>query len=132
MGRIKSTDSLYDVITSALNNAVRPMTCADLMDIHEVRIAAIERFDKDVQVTTNRVSDRLNFMWRRGVLDRFSAPPDSLSMARFAYAIKGKMKDEEPITSDLPKLGKHALSITERDGEVVLDFQQFTVIVRPK
>lgn len=73
-------------------------------------------------------------MWRRGVLDRFSAPP-SRSQARWAYALSGEFKDFDTPIKFVPKkeaLGKHALRITEKDGEVILDFQQFTISIRPK
>lgn len=132
MKPIKSADQIYDAIETALAKANAMQTCADLMENPEVRAAAIDRFGKDIQVTTNKMSDTLGFMWRRGILDRFPAPP-SRSMARFAYALKNKIAEAEPIRFDqTPKLGKHALGITERDGEVILDFQQFTIIVRPK
>lgn len=135
MGIIKSNDAIYDAITTALGESANPQTCAELMERPSIRHAALTRFGQDVQVATNKLSDTLGFMWRRGVLDRFSAT-DSRTMARYAYALKGKAAVvEEPIVyekPDLPKLGPHALSITERDGEVVLDFKQFTIVIRPK
>lgn len=133
MIKIRSSDEIYEILERVLGSSKHMMTCAELMDNPEVRAAALERFGKDVQLTTNKLSDTLGFMWRRGVVDRFPAPP-SRSMARYAYALKNKIVEEEPIRYDntLPKLGRHALSITERDGEVVLDFSQFTIIVRPK
>lgn len=132
MTPIKSADEIYSAIENALAKASTVQTCADLMEDPAVRNAAVERYGTDIQTTTNKVSNVLGFMWRRGLLDRFPAAP-SRSMARFAYALKNKIVEAEPIPFDqTPKLGKHALSITERDGEVILDFQQFTIIVRPK
>lgn len=119
---IKSDDGLYTALENAFAKSREPLTCAAIMDDPEVRAAALNRFGNDLQVATNKVSDKLGFMWRRGILDRVPAPP-SRSMARFAYVM------HEP---EMPRLGKHAMSITEKDGEVVLDFKQFTVVIKPK
>lgn len=62
MGRIKSSNTIYNVIEQALQNIGRPLTCAELMDRPEVRAAAMERFDADVQIATNKLSDTLDFM----------------------------------------------------------------------
>jgi hypothetical protein len=134
MALIKSNDAIYDAIDNALSNIKEPQIAPNLMDIPEVRQAAIAKFGSDIQIATNKLSDTLGFMWRRGVIDRFAAPP-SRSQAKWAYARKGDFSDfDTPITyhPSEPKLGKHALSITEKDGEVVLDFQQFTIVIRPK
>jgi len=129
--KIRSSDEIYEILERTLSKSSNMMTCAELMDTPEVKAAALERFGKDVQIATNKFSDTLGFMWRRGVIDRFPTPA-SQSMARYAYALKNKIVEKEPIRYDvtLPKLGKYALSITERD--VVLDFNQSTIIVRPK
>lgn len=135
MKPVKSNDQLYEVLENALKNISEPQTAPSLMDRPEVRAAALARFGNDVQIATNKLSDVLGFMWRRGSLDRFSAPP-SRSMARFAYALRDEFSDfNTPIKytpPELPKLGKHKLSIVEKDGEVVLDFQEFTILIRPK
>jgi hypothetical protein len=135
MSIIRSSDEIYGVVENALQNISEPQTCAALMDRPEVRAAAMARYGDDVQIATNKLSDLLAFMWRRGVLDRFPAPP-SRSMARYAYALTKQFADAETpipyVKESLPKLGKHALSIVERDGEVILDFQQFTIVVKPK
>lgn len=134
MSLIKSTDGIYDAIDDALSNITVPQSAPSLMDNPAVRQAAMKKFGNDIQIATNKLSDTLGFMWRRGVIDRFAAPPDR-SQARWAYAKKGDFSDyDTPIAyqPSEPKLGKHALSITEKDGEVVLDFQQFTIVIRPK
>lgn len=131
---IRSADEIYTALETALKNVTEPQTCADLMGRPLVREAAITRFGKDMQVTTNKLSDLLGFMWRKGVLDRFAAPP-SRSMARYAYLLKDRAATA--VTAEtgapIPKgLGKHALAITEKDGEVILDFKQFTIVIKPK
>jgi hypothetical protein len=134
MALIKSDDVIYDAIDHALSNIKEPQIAPALMDNPEVRAAALAKFGHDVQIATNKLSDTLGFMWKRGVIDRFAAPP-SRSTARWAYAKKGEFSDFQtpiPYQPSEPKLGKHALAITEKDGEVVLDFQQFTIVIRPK
>jgi hypothetical protein len=134
MAFIKSEDSIYDVIDEALTDVGQPQTCHQLMDNPKVRDAALKRFDSDVQIATNKLSDTLGFMWRRGVIDRFAAPP-TRSQARWAYAKKNTFSDFDtpiPYVPQKDKLGKHTLAITEKDGEVILDFQQFTIVIRPK
>lgn len=124
MSKIKSTEEIYQVVEDALRESTHPQTCASLMDRSEVRAAAVAKYGADVQIATNKLSDVLSFMWRRGVLDRFPAPP-STSMARYAYALRNQILDSAAIS-------KHALQIVEREGEVVLDFKQFTIVIKPK
>ena len=122
--KIKSTEAIYHVVEEALSQSEHPQSCAALMDRPEVRAAAVAKFGADVQIATNKLSDILSFMWRKGVLDRFPAPP-STSMARYAYALRNQILDSKAIS-------KHALQIVEREGEVVLDFKQFTIVIKPK
>lgn len=134
MAHIKSADEIYDIIMDALENVTEPVTCADLMERPAIREAALLRFGKDVQIATNKLSDLLGFMWRRGVLERYAAN-DNRTKARFAYTLKNiKVPTAKtiPYVNPTESLGTHALSITERPGEVVLDFKQFTVVIRPK
>lgn len=137
MSAIKSRDETYSVIENALAGAKEPLTCADLMDRPEVRAAVLARFGKDVQISTNKLSDLLGFMWRKEIIDRFPAPA-SRTMARFAYLLKkrdlpethAELKPIPPRVSNSTSLSD--LVITEGDGEVILDFKQFTITIRPK
>jgi hypothetical protein len=128
---IRSTDEIYPTVTEALSKSTKPMTCADLMAVPTVFNAALNRWGQDKVKASEKLSDTLGFMWRRGVLDRFPAPP-SLSMARYAYAIAGKFDHiGEPIT---PPLTKHKgdLTVVEKDGEVIIEMKNFTIVVKPK
>ena len=69
--KIKSTDSIYQVIEEALNGVTTPQTCVDLMNNPVIRAAAMKRFNADLQLSTNKLSDTLGFMWRRGLLQRY-------------------------------------------------------------
>lgn len=110
------------------------MTCVDLMDMPTVRSAAVERWGKDIQYATEKLSDTLGFMWRRGILDRFIAPPNPRNKARWAYAKKSVEVAPEAVPYD-PKShtkNKGTLEILEKDGEVILNFEKFTVVIRPR
>lgn len=61
------------------------MTCVDLLEIATIRKVAVAEYGKDMRVTTDKVSDALGLMWRRGYLKRFPAPQTSKTLARFAY-----------------------------------------------
>lgn len=56
---IRSSDSIYQTVEKLLAKATKPMTCADLMDIPEMRDAAMKRFKADQQIATNKLSDTL-------------------------------------------------------------------------
>lgn len=128
---IRSNDELYDIIEKALKNITEPQTAAALMERVEVRKAACDRFGKDMQTAINKLSDRLGFMWRRGILDRFPATA-SRTMSRWAYALKAQF-EEDAVKYVTPRTQKKAaIAITEKEGEVVLEFEQFTVVIKPK
>lgn len=134
MKKIRSEDNIYEVIEKALSASEVPMTCADLMDIHEVRKAALKRFGDDLQLATNKMSDLLGFMWRRTILERYQAPP-SRSMARYAYMLASKA--DEPVPTEIipPPAhlrGKQKFTVSEQNGDVVIDFPNFTIRVTSK
>lgn len=134
MSIVKSSEPIYPVLDEVFQKATRPLTCADLLAIPAVFAAATRRWGDDKARVSDKLSDTLGFMWRRGTLDRFEAPP-SHSMARYAYALPGKFlpngqieKIERPLTK-----AKGDLSIVEQaNGEVVLEFEKFTIVIKPK
>jgi hypothetical protein len=132
--KIRSTEPIYGVVEDALKNSEEPMTCAMLMDQEDVRRAACERFGNDIREATNRLSDLLGFMWRRGLLHRYTAPFNQGSLARYAYGLK-KLIPEEP--KEIPftpsTLGvKPQVAVVKLEDGVQLDLQHFTVIIRTK
>lgn len=130
--RIKSTDSIYQVVEEALKNVKEPVTCADLMDNPVVRNAALARFKADLQTSTNKLSDTLGFMWRRGILQRYTSSSPT-SMARYAYTLR-EHKDAEvrPLPTPARPADKPVFHITESDNSVTFDFEGFTLIVKKK
>ena len=110
-----------------------PLTCTDLFDDPEV---------KKYADSPNRVSDYVGHMWRRGLVQRWTAPRTLNNKARFAYTWKGA-PTVEPLpdkkVSHMPdlKVLKNPLTkpnvvVTEGDNEIVLDFAEFTLTIRSK
>ena len=71
---------------------------------------------------------------RRGILERFPAT-STRSRARWAYGRKNVVTEEDaaPIPYE-PKVrtkNKGDLEIVQQNGEVILNFEKFTVVIRP-
>lgn len=122
---IKSERTIYQVLEENLRKSDKPLTCNDLWDMD----GRIRELEKDGG--PNKVSDYLGFMWRKGLLIKFSAPKTSKSFARFAY--QWKNEDERQITYKPPELPEpvHSnLKITEvRDG-VRVELNGFSVTIQ--
>lgn len=133
MRGIRSSSEIYNVLEKHLRAAPYAMTCVNLMDIQEVRACALETYG-DVRVATNKVSDNLGFMWRRGLLTRFPAPKEGSSFAKYAY-IWDKKVDARP-TEAIPSpnlLKKQGVVISEKDdGSLEIEFDKFFVLITPK
>ena len=133
MKGIRSSRGIYQVLEKHLRVAPYAMTCVNLMDIAEVKNSAIETYGSDVRAATNRVSDALGFMWRRGLLTRFLAAKDGDSFAKYAY-IWDKKENARPAPIPPPVLSKKSeVAIKEQeDGSVLLEFKKFTILITPK
>ena len=79
---IRSRRDIYRVVEKFLRQSGQPMTCVDLMDNYEVEQEALHEFGEDKRQATNKLSDVLGFMWRRGLLNRYPYSGDQ--MARYA------------------------------------------------
>jgi hypothetical protein len=128
---IRSQSEIYERLESAFEKADKPLTCVELMDIHEVRTAAIDRWGKDVQEATEKLSDTLGFMWRRGVIERYPAEFNASSKARFAYGRKELKANDTPIPPKIKTKAKADLVVTEKDGEVIIQLDKFTIVIKP-
>jgi hypothetical protein len=131
---IRSQNEIYECLDKVFDSATEPLTCVDIMENPEVRAAAVSRWGKDIQEATEKLSDTLGFMWRRGIIDRFAAPLNPRNKARYAYAKKKVVEDLEPVLYE-PKVrtkNKGDLEIVERDGEIVLNFEKFTIVIKPR
>lgn len=131
---IRSQNEIYEHLDEALEKATQPVTCVDLMDDPNVRTAAMARWGDDVQYATEKLSDVLGFMWRRGIIERFNAPPNPRNKARWAYGKKAVAQNSSmtPIQPKPKTKNSGDLEIVEKDGEVILNFEKFTIVIKPK
>lgn len=133
----QSEPGIYAVLEQLLRATKEPLTCTDLFDNPSVKKHAD---------SPNRVSDYVGHMWRRGLLQRWTAPRDLTSKARFAYTWKDQTGSLEKIgekprakIASMPdlqvlqsQLTKPNVLITEEDNRIVLDFEQFTLTIQSK
>jgi hypothetical protein len=134
---IRSERTIYQLVETHLRKQDSPITCVDLMDIPEIRKEAVAEFggpDKDVRVATNKLSDTLGFMWRRGLLTRYPAPQSERSLARFAYAWASTKSEPStrPIPPPVRSVGKSAINIKEHEEGVEIEFDKFIIYIKPK
>lgn len=134
---IRSERDIYHKLEAHLRKAKSPMTVTDLMDIGEVREEALSEFggrERDLRVATNKVSDTLGFMWRRGLLVRYPAPKGETSFARYSYewAKEKERIPSSPIPPPSRSFGKTAVLVTEHPDCVEIEFDKFVILVRPK
>jgi len=133
---IRSEKTIYTLLEKHLRSAPYPMTCTNLMEISEIREQALDDFSgdtRDVRVATNKLSDTLGFMWRRGILTRFPSQ-EANSFARYAY-IWDQQDDARPVEPIKPtqrKVGTSELKITELDDGILIEMDKFTVMIKPK
>lgn len=130
---IKSDRTVYQMVEERLRKADKPMTCNELMDFNDIRQEMLNEFG-DVTTATNKLSDRLGFMWRRGVLTRYPAPRTSTSFARYAYGLTA-VPEEPPLKAVPPPIKlktKSLLGVTEHDDCVEIEFEKFIIYVKPK
>lgn len=134
---IRSEKTIYQLLERALREAEGPLTCVELMDMPDIRKEALQEFggrDRDVRQATNKLSDALGFMWRRGLLTRYHAPASSTSLARFSY-IWDKKEDARPVepTPSPKSLRKKVGFVVNEYGDgIMIEFEKFIVLVRPK
>ena len=138
MKRIRSADEIYNIVENALRERGGALSAPELMEILEVRRAALERYGPDVQIATNKLSDLLGFMWRKGVLKRYAVQDVIGTRARFSYewptdtAPAPLQQIETPPSPTTLGATKPRFTITEKDDKVIIDFERFTLIIRSK
>lgn len=134
---IRSEKTIYQVLEKRLREAGEPLTCVDLMDMNDVRSEAMKEFggrERDIRQATNKLSDALGFMWRRGLLTRFPAPKGSQSLARFSYVWDKKedARPVEPVPSPKSLHRKTGFIVSEYGDGVMVEFEKFIVLINPK
>lgn len=128
---IRSTKEIYTVLENALRESSEALTCVALMDLPEVRAAAVAEYGKDIRVTTNKVSDALGHMWRRNLLTRFPAA-DTTTLARYAYKWINTTQKVTPLPPSPLLSKKMGILVVEHEDGIRIEFDKFTVTVQPK
>ena len=134
---IRSDKTIYQLLERHLRETDAPITCVELMEFNDVRTEALKEFggkDRDVRQATNKLSDALGFMWRRGLLTRFPATSKSASLARYSY-IWDKKEDARPVESmpsPKPHTKKTGFIVSEYGDGVMVEFEKFIVLIKPK
>ena len=118
--------NLFEAIEAVLRDSPGPMDCHQLFTM-----SSVKQFAK----TTNRVSDYLGGLWRKGLVTRQRADPESDTKARWVYAWKGnkgpKMLDAIEYT---PKViaDRPSVLITEQGNVITLEFPNLVISIRQK
>lgn len=124
---IRSPAKIYTLLEDRLRRTKDPLTSVDLYGDPEIR--------RNVE-DSDRLSDYLGHMWRRGLLQRWYAPKTADNRARYAYTWKEAAEDEatrpvEHTITALPAV-KPNVKIVETEHGVVLEFDRFRIIVQSK
>lgn len=135
---VESVVGIYQVLAKLLKASPKPLTCVELIDFPEVRKYAAD---------TNKVSDYLGHMYRRGFLRRY--PSQGVGFARWAYSWKDPKIEPKIVTRHAqPKLGvvnaivdkevkrviaeKAAVRVTEDGSDLVIDTMHFSIRIHQK
>lgn len=127
---IRNENGLFKVLERELRKiAPEPKTCVELYELEEVRKLAN---------SSNRVSDYLGGLWRKGLLLRIPAPRTDSSAARWMYAWKGhtgatdENAYEPPTVHQLGNtlLKKPNIEITENGHLVTITVPGLSIVIR--
>lgn len=119
---------IYQLIEKRLREAGdKPLTCVDLYEFAEIRA---------VTTSSNRVSDYLGHMKRRGLVDRWTST-NTAQRTRYGYT----MKDIKPVklvdVNDKlrvvdNKATKSQVIVEENSEGLTIDFEHFILTIRRK
>lgn len=133
----KMDSSLFELLEEILKDASEPLTCVKIYERQDVR---------SLTASSNRVSDYLGALWRKGKASRSTATPDKNDGSRWAYSWRHKVEAERDqpgfdkvihmIHEGPPRArilaSKPNVVVTELNGEVTIELAGFTITVRPK
>ena len=132
----ESKPGIYAILEKLLRATKEPVTCVDLFDNADVR---------EYAPNANRVSDYVGHMWRRGLLQRWTAPRNLNQRALYAYTWKEAGPATEKVAEPRKKVTampdmkvlqtpgvKPQVLITEENDRIVLDFADFTLTIKSK
>lgn len=120
--------SKYLKIEAVLKRAKHPLTCAEVYDRPEI---------KAVVDSSDETSDCLGYMWRRGLLQRTTAPRTGEKSARYAYSWRSRNETPpKPVAVDelealKKQKGLRGLEFRkEPDGAITLISDDLEITVR--
>ena len=131
----KMNSSLFELLEEILKGADQPLTCIKIYERQDVRA---------LTASSNRVSDYLGALWRKGKATRSVAIPDKNDGSRWAYSWRHTMKEDKPGFDNVVQLvhegpprakllaDKPNVTVNELDGAITIEFAGFVVTVRPK
>jgi hypothetical protein len=130
----KTEGGLFDALEEVLKQSTDPFTCVELYELPKIRKLA---------ESSNRVSDYLGGLWRKGLVLRHPAPRSSNSSARWMYSWKPQPEGRKTAqvfeyvpapknTSGVSLLKKPNIEITDNGDVITIDLPQMTITIRPK
>lgn len=124
----KQEGGLYALLEARLKKAKHPLTAATLYDDPAVQQLA---------GSSNRVSDYLANLWRKGRATRCAAPPGD--GARFAYGYRERTHLDQhhyPVGQVAPEAGvllaRPELTISEKHDAITIDLPQFSITIKKR
>lgn len=127
----KRAQGLYVVLEKRLKAAKQPLTCVELWDFQDV---------KDHAESSNRVSDYLGHLWRKGLARRIPAPKTRNNEARYAYTwnwgnevslSSGTKLRNPPTEEEVVTIFKRTdVEITERGKAIVITLPKMIITIR--
>lgn len=124
-----SEDGLFSALETVLRAATEPMDAPTLFDM-----ACI----KEHAASTNRVSDYLGNMWRKGQVVRMAAPRTGNSRAQWVYSWKGQRGPKILDAAATLEYGAKVLAdrpsvlITEEGSVITLEFPTLIIQIKQK
>jgi hypothetical protein len=121
---------LFAALEKVLRDLGEPLDCQRLFDMPEIREHA---------ASANRVSDYLGGLWRKGLVVRLPAAPESNSKARWAYQWKQDGRVTAPGSPErgidyAPRIlaDRPTILITEEGKTITIELPSLFIIIRPK
>lgn len=117
-----SEEGLYRALEKSLRAANKPLDCVQLFDKPDVQQHA---------ASSNRVSDYLGNMWRRGLVKRVPVPEPGRG-PRWAYMWKDKVPPELGAIGYVPHgiVDRPGLVISEEGDQIQIDLKDTVIIIK--
>ena len=127
---MRTGKDLYDVIGDVLKkDKKKPWTAVQLYELAEI---------KKFAANSNRVSDYMGNMWRKGALVRLPAPRVDGEASRWMYQWKGAAMQKPDLTKAVeyrPKkvlLARPQFDVTEVGDVITIETNELCITIKPK